>query len=59
MAADAARWVRTRTGFDRVMVDRSDAEWNGQVIAEARQAPSVPDVTAALRAARSTCSTWP
>ena len=35
---------------DRVMVDRSDAEWNGQVIAEARQAPSVPDVTAALRA---------
>ena len=32
-----ARDVRTVTGFDRVMVYRFDAEWNGEVIAEARR----------------------
>ncbi|WP_170182356.1 SpoIIE family protein phosphatase [Blastococcus colisei] len=30
-----ARDVRTVTGFDRVMVYRFDADWNGEVIAEA------------------------
>ena len=32
-----ARDVRTVTGFDRVMVYRFDAEWNGEVIAEDRR----------------------
>jgi two-component system, chemotaxis family, sensor kinase Cph1 len=32
-----ARDVRTLTGFDRVLVYRFDAEWNGEVIAEARR----------------------
>ena len=33
----AAREVRMLTGFDRVMVYRFDAEWNGEVIAEERR----------------------
>lgn len=33
----AATEVRAITGFDRVMVYRFDAEWNGQVVAEARR----------------------
>src|SRR6478735_5903466 len=36
VAAQAARWVRDLTGFDRVMVYRFDDEWNGEVIAEAK-----------------------
>ncbi|WP_116450239.1 SpoIIE family protein phosphatase [Blastococcus litoris] len=32
-----ARDVRALTGFDRVMVYRFDADWNGEVIAEARR----------------------
>lgn len=32
-----ARDVRTVTGYDRVMVYRFDADWNGEVIAEARR----------------------
>jgi light-regulated signal transduction histidine kinase (bacteriophytochrome) len=32
-----ARDVRGLTGFDRVMVYRFDADWNGEVIAEARR----------------------
>jgi light-regulated signal transduction histidine kinase (bacteriophytochrome) len=31
---EAARLIRAMTGFDRVMVYRFDAEWNGEVIAE-------------------------
>lgn len=37
LAAVLARDVRTVTGFDRVMVYRFDAEWNGEVIAEDRR----------------------
>jgi chemotaxis family two-component system sensor kinase Cph1 len=37
VAAHAARWIRSLTGFDRVMVYRFDAEWNGEVIAEERR----------------------
>ncbi len=33
----AADEVREVTGFDRVMVYRFDAEWNGEVVAEARR----------------------
>lgn len=33
----AARHVRRLTGFDRVMVYRFDAEYNGEVVAEARR----------------------
>ena len=33
----AARIFRRLTGFDRVMVYRFDAEWNGQVVAEDRR----------------------
>ncbi|MCK9903397.1 SpoIIE family protein phosphatase [Frankia sp. Cpl3] len=33
----AAEEVRRLTGFDRVMVYRFDAEWNGEVVAEARR----------------------
>ncbi|WP_432545205.1 SpoIIE family protein phosphatase [Kineococcus sp. SYSU DK002] len=32
-----AREVRVLTGFDRVMVYRFDAQWNGEVVAEARR----------------------
>ncbi len=35
--AAAARHVRSLTGFDRVMVYRFDAEYNGEVVAEARR----------------------
>ena len=34
--------VRRLTGFDRVMVYRFDAEWNGKVVAEARRDDLVP-----------------
>ncbi|MBI9115909.1 SpoIIE family protein phosphatase [Sanguibacter suaedae] len=34
----AARRVRELTGFDRVMIYRFDADYNGEVIAEAKQA---------------------
>ncbi len=33
----AAEEVRRLTGFDRVMVYRFDADWNGEVVAEARR----------------------
>jgi light-regulated signal transduction histidine kinase (bacteriophytochrome) len=33
-----AREVRSLTGYDRVMVYRFDAEWNGEVVAEERRA---------------------
>ncbi|RHA37769.1 SpoIIE family protein phosphatase [Cellulomonas rhizosphaerae] len=33
-----AREVRTLTGFDRVMIYRFDAEYNGEVVAEAKRA---------------------
>ena len=33
----AAEEVRAITGFDRVMVYRFDADWNGEVVAEARR----------------------
>ncbi len=33
----AAREVRDLTGFDRVMIYRFDADWNGEVVAEARR----------------------
>ena len=35
--ADAAEEVRALTGFDRVMVYRFDAEWNGEVVAESQR----------------------
>ena len=36
--ADAsARWIRLLSGFDRVMVYRFDADWNGEVIAERKR----------------------
>src|SRR5690606_8968596 len=34
---DAARHVRALTGFDRVMIYRFDADYNGEVVAEARR----------------------
>jgi len=34
---DAARHVRELTGFDRVMIYRFDADYNGEVVAEARR----------------------
>ncbi len=37
LSATLARDVRAVTGFDRVMVYRFDAGWNGEVIAEARR----------------------
>ena len=37
-----ARDVRALTGFDRVMVYRFDAEWNGEVVAEDRRADLEP-----------------
>ncbi|WP_081788745.1 SpoIIE family protein phosphatase [Candidatus Blastococcus massiliensis] len=37
LGATLARDVRGLTGFDRVMVYRFDAEWNGEVIAEDRR----------------------
>ena len=38
----AARHVRRMTGFDRVMVYRFDAEYNGEVVAEARRGDLEP-----------------
>ncbi|HET9622105.1 MAG TPA: ATP-binding protein [Kofleriaceae bacterium] len=38
----AAREVRDVTGFDRVMVYRFDAEWNGEVVAEEKRADLEP-----------------
>ncbi len=36
--ADAsARWIRSLSGFDRVMVYRFDDDWNGEVIAERKR----------------------
>ncbi len=37
VADAAARWIRSLTGFDRVMVYRFDPDWNGEVIAERKQ----------------------
>ncbi|MHC5538320.1 GAF domain-containing protein, partial [Singulisphaera rosea] len=37
MYALCVQWVRKIAGFDRVMVYRFDAEWNGIVIAEAKR----------------------
>ena len=37
LAGHLAREVRALTGFDRVMVYRFDADWNGEVIAEERR----------------------
>ncbi len=37
VADAAARWVRALSQFDRVMVYRFDADWNGEVIAERKQ----------------------
>ena len=34
----AAEWIRDVTGYDRVMVYRFDAAWNGAVVGEARSA---------------------
>ena len=42
LTAVLARDVRTVTGYDRVMVYRFDAEWNGEVIAEDRRADLEP-----------------
>ncbi len=36
LTAAAAEEVRTITGFDRVMVYRFDADWNGEVVAESK-----------------------
>ncbi|MBC7883544.1 MAG: GAF domain-containing protein [Anaerolineae bacterium] len=36
LCAEVAFQVRIATGFDRVMIYRFDAEWNGEVVAEAR-----------------------
>ena len=33
----SARWIRLLSGFDRVMVYRFDADWNGEVIAERKR----------------------
>lgn len=38
----AAQHVRRLTGFDRVMIYRFDAEYNGEVVAEARRADLEP-----------------
>ncbi|GHO45297.1 ATP-binding protein [Ktedonospora formicarum] len=37
LCQSAADEVRRLTGFDRVMIYRFDAEWNGEVVAEARR----------------------
>jgi light-regulated signal transduction histidine kinase (bacteriophytochrome) len=37
LAQIAAEQVRALTGFDRVMVYRFDAEWNGEVVAESKR----------------------
>ncbi|WP_439625993.1 GAF domain-containing protein [Gemmata sp.] len=40
--AAAARHVRALTGYDRVMVYRFDADWNGEVVGEERHADLEP-----------------
>jgi hypothetical protein len=42
LTAVLAGQVRALTGFDRVMVYRFDAEWNGEVVAEDRRADLEP-----------------
>ena len=42
LAAHLAREVREITGFDRVMVYRFDADWNGEVVAEERRSDLNP-----------------
>ncbi|TFV86720.1 GAF domain-containing protein [Blastococcus sp. CT_GayMR20] len=42
LTAVLARDVRSLTGFDRVMVYRFDADWNGEVVAEDRRADLEP-----------------
>ncbi|MGY1662265.1 SpoIIE family protein phosphatase [Geodermatophilus sp. SYSU D00705] len=42
LTAVLARDVRELTGFDRVMVYRFDADWNGEVVAEDRRADLEP-----------------
>ncbi|MGY1784735.1 SpoIIE family protein phosphatase [Geodermatophilus sp. SYSU D00698] len=42
LTAVLAHEVRALTGFDRVMVYRFDAEWNGEVVAEDRRADLEP-----------------
>jgi two-component system, chemotaxis family, sensor kinase Cph1 len=37
LATTAAEEIRNLTGFDRVMVYRFDADWNGEVVAESRR----------------------
>jgi light-regulated signal transduction histidine kinase (bacteriophytochrome) len=37
LTATAAEEVRVLTGFDRVMVYRFDADWNGEVVAESKR----------------------
>jgi chemotaxis family two-component system sensor kinase Cph1 len=41
-SATTAREVRSLTGYDRVMVYRFDAEWNGEVVADERRADLEP-----------------
>lgn len=60
----AAKGLRSMIGFDRVMVYRFDEEWNGDVIAEARQpeleaylACITRPATSRRRRARCTCAT--
>ena len=42
LTAALARDVRAVTGFDRVMVYRFDAQWNGEVVAESRRGDLEP-----------------
>ncbi len=42
LCAIAAQEVKSITGFDRVMVYRFDADWNGEVVAESRRADLEP-----------------
>ncbi|HET9235896.1 MAG TPA: ATP-binding protein [Oligoflexus sp.] len=42
MCHRAAQEVKHLTGFDRVMLYRFDSDWNGQVVAEAREAHLEP-----------------
>ena len=49
----AVEEMRRLTGFDRVMVYRFDAEWNGEVIAEDRRPTSTRSSACATRPATS------
>jgi serine phosphatase RsbU (regulator of sigma subunit) len=42
LLSEAVRTVRELTGFDRVMVYRFDADWNGEVVAESKRADLEP-----------------